>query len=235
MRQRQGRSLTEDVYAELRQAILHGQIVPGTRLHLGELAEANEVSLGVVREAVTRLASEGLLESTPQTGFRTRTLSQEHLSDLTWARCEIEGLTIHESVMHGDTEWEACLLAAHHVLSVTPPHVDDAVNPAWMVAHRRFHNMLAAGCPNTTLVGIRQRLFDEAELYRHWSARGPGSQRNIGAEHADILAAALSRDAARCAELLQQHLRSTAQFVIESPDAVSSASSATPYRQHGRK
>jgi GntR family transcriptional regulator, carbon starvation induced regulator len=223
MRQRQGRSLTEDVYAELRQAVLHGQIAPGTRLHLGELAEANEVSLGVVREAVTRLASEGLLEATPQTGFRTRNLSQEHLSDLTWARCEIEALTVRESVTYGDTEWEASLLAAHHVLSVTPPHVDDAIHPAWMVAHRRFHTMLAAGCPNTTLVGIRQRLFDEAELYRHWSARGPGSQRNIGAEHAEMLASALSRDAERCAELVQEHLRNTARLVVESSGVVGSS------------
>ncbi len=220
MRQRLGRSLTEEVYAELRQAVLHGQISPGDRLHLGELAATKSVSLGVVREAVTRLASEGLLESTPQSGFRARTLSHQHLSDLTWARCEIEGLTVRESVTHGDTEWEASLLAAHHVLSATPPHIDRTVNPAWMTAHRRFHTALAAACPNTTLVDIRQRLFDEAELYRHWSARGSGSQRDIGAEHAAILAAALSRDAAYSVEMLQQHLRYTAQFVVENPDVV---------------
>ena len=222
MRQRQGRSLTEDIYTELRQAILHGQISPGDRLHLGELAASKEVSLGVVREAVTRLASEGLLESTPQSGFRARTLSQQHLSDLTWARCEIEGLAVRESVKHGDTEWEASLLAAHHILCATPPHIDGAVNPAWMVAHRRFHTALAAACPNITLVTIRQRLFDEAELYRHWSARGPGSQRDIGVEHAALLATALSRDATHCVDLLQQHLRYTAQFVVENPDVQTS-------------
>jgi GntR family transcriptional regulator, carbon starvation induced regulator len=218
MRERQGRSLTEDVYAEIREAILHGEITPGDRLHLGELAAAKQVSLGVVREAVTRLASEGLLESTPQSGFRARTLSEQHLADLTWARCEIEGLTVGQSVTHGDTEWEGALVAAHHVLSATPPHIDGVVNPAWMIAHRRFHTALAAACPNVTLVGIRQRLFDEAELYRHWSARGPGSQRNIGAEHAEILASALAGDATSCVESLQQHLRSTAQFVVENPD-----------------
>ncbi len=220
MRQRQGRSLTEDVYAELRHTILHGDIAPGDRLHLGELAAAKGVSLGVVREAVTRLASEGLLESSPQAGFRVRTLSHEHLSDLTWARCEIEGLTVRESVVHGDTEWEATLLAAHHVLSVTAPHVNAKVNPAWMSAHRRFHTALAAACPNATLVGIRQRLFDEAELYRHWSARGPGAQRDIGFEHAELLGAALARDATGCVAILQQHLRTTAEFVAESPDVV---------------
>jgi GntR family transcriptional regulator, carbon starvation induced regulator len=218
MRQRQGRSLTEDVYAEIRQAILHGEISPGDRLHLGELAAAKQVSLGVVREAVTRLTSEGLLESTPQSGFRARTLSTQHLADLTWARCEIEGLTVGQSVANGDTEWEASLVAAHHVLSATPAQSDGAVNPAWMTAHRRFHAALAAACPNTTLVSIRQRLFDEAELYRHWSARGPGLQRDIGAEHMDILAFALAGDAASCIASLQQHLRQTARFVVENRD-----------------
>jgi DNA-binding GntR family transcriptional regulator len=213
VRQRQGRSLTEDVYSELRVAILHGRMEPGSRLHLGELATANEVSLGVVREAVTRLATEGLLEATPQAGFCVRALSAEHLADLTWARCEIEGLTVRQSVLHGDTDWEAELVAAHHVLSVTSPRAGDVINPAWMVAHRRFHTALAAGCPNTTLLDIRQRLFDEAELYRHWSARSGGARRDIGAEHSDLLAAALAHDAELAAELVQAHLRTTAQFV----------------------
>jgi DNA-binding GntR family transcriptional regulator len=109
------------------------------------------------------------------------------------------------------------------VLGATIPRVEGAINPAWMIAHRRFHTALAAGCPNGTLAGIRQRLFDEAELYRHWSARGPGSNRDIVGEHAELLAAALSRDATRCVDLLQQHLRYTARFVVDAADAVSSA------------
>jgi DNA-binding GntR family transcriptional regulator len=215
MRQRQGRSLTEDVYRDLRQRILHGGLASGSRLHLGELAQECEVSLGVIREAVTRLASEGLLHATPQSGFRVPTLTAEHLADLTWARCQIEGLTVGESVTHGDTNWEANLVAAHHLLSVTVPLCSDGPNPDWMNAHRRFHTALAAGCPNATLLEVRQRLFDEAELYRHWSARGTGSKRNIAAEHADLMAAALKRDPETAARLLQEHVRHTANLAGE--------------------
>ena len=215
MRQRQGRSLTEDVYRDLRQRILHGGLASGSRLHLGELAQEGEVSLGVVREAVTRLASEGLLHATPQSGFRVPTLTAEHLADLTWARCQIEGLTVGESVTHGDTNWEANLVAAHHILSVTVPLGSDGPNPEWMNAHRRFHTALAAGCPNATLLEVRQRLFDEAELYRHWSARGTGSKRNIAAEHADLMGAALKRDPETAARLLQEHVRHTANLAVE--------------------
>lgn len=214
-RQRQGRSLTEEVYSLLRQRILHGELAAGTRLHLGDLAQSNNVSLGVVREAVTRLASEGLVNATPQSGFRVPTLSAEHLADLTWARCQIEGLTVGESVTHGDTDWEANLVATHHVLSVTPPLSSDGVNPEWMNAHRRFHAALAAGCPNATLLDVRQRLFDEAELYRHWSARASGSERNIAAEHADLLAGALNRDSEVVVQLLQEHLRHTAKLAVD--------------------
>jgi DNA-binding GntR family transcriptional regulator len=217
-RQRLGRSLTEDVYQVLRQRILHGEVAPGTRIHLGDLAQASNVSLGVVREAVTRLASEGLLHATPQTGFRVPTLSAEHLADLTWARCHIEGLAVGQSIAHGDTDWEANLIAAHHVLSVTAPLISDGINPEWMNAHRRFHAALAAGCPNQTMLEIRQRLFDEAELYRHWSARGVGFKRDIAAEHADLLAAALHRDADSATRSLQAHLRHTATLALETSD-----------------
>ncbi len=220
-RQRLGPSLTEDVYQVLRQRILHGEVVPGTRVHLGDLAQACNVSLGVVREAVTRLASEGLLHATPQSGFRVPTLSAEHLADLTWARCHIEGLTVGQSITHGDTNWEANLVAAHHVLSVTAPLNADGINPAWMNAHRRFHTALAAGCPNETMLEIRQRLFDEAELYRHWSARGIGSKRDIAAEHAELLAAALDRDPDTAVRLLQDHLRHTASLALETGDPAS--------------
>ena len=219
-RQRQGRSLTEDVYQDLRRRVLHGELEPGARVHLGDLAQSSDVSLGVVREAVTRLASEGLLHATPQSGFRVPTLSAGHLADLTWARCHIEGLTLRESITHGDTDWEANLVAAHHVLGITAPVLSDGINPAWMNAHRRFHTALAAGCPNETMLEIRQRLFDEAELYRHWSARGVGSKRDIAAEHADLVAAALRRDPDTAVRVLQDHLRHTASLALETTDPV---------------
>ena len=189
-------------------------------MHLGDLAQASDVSLGVVREAVTRLASEGLLRATPQSGFRVPTLSAEHLADLTWARCQIEGLTVGQSITHGDTDWEANLVGAHHVLGVTAPMSSDGINPEWMNAHRRFHTALAAGCPNQTMLEIRQRLFDEGELYRHWSARGIGSKRDIAAEHAELLAAALDRDPESAVRLLQDHLRHTATLALGTSDLV---------------
>ena len=74
-RQRQGRSLAEDVYEALRADVLLGRRLPGARIQLRDLADEHGVSLSVVREAVTRLASEDLVVATPQRGFRVRSLS----------------------------------------------------------------------------------------------------------------------------------------------------------------
>ena len=60
------------MYGELRSDILFGRRLPSSRLPLNEIAEARGVSLSVVREAVTRLAGEDLVEATPQRGFRVR-------------------------------------------------------------------------------------------------------------------------------------------------------------------
>jgi DNA-binding GntR family transcriptional regulator len=191
---------------------MHGRLAPGSRLHLGELAAEHDVSLGVVREAVTRLASERLLDATPQSGFRVRTISIQHLRDLVEARCSIERIVVSESVRHGDTEWEAALLGAHHTLSVRPLTIKGTANADWMNAHRMFHVALAAACPNATLRGIRSQLFDEAELYRQWSAPSLKTDRNVSGEHADLLTAALAHHAKRAGDLIVEHLRHTAQL-----------------------
>jgi DNA-binding GntR family transcriptional regulator len=212
MRERRGPSLTIDVYDQLRVAVLHGELTSGQRLHLSNLAKEYGVSLGVMREAVTRLASERLLEATPQAGFRVRPISTEHLAHLTEVRCHLERLAVTEAILNGDVHWEGDLVAAHHVLSITPPVVGDTLNPEWMSAHRKFHTALAAGCPNPILLDLRQQLFDEAELYRHRSAERGGRKRNIGREHKALLEAALARDVDTASTLIESHLRTTAEL-----------------------
>ena len=219
MRQRRGGSLAIDVYDEVRADVLHGTLIAGDRLHLGNLASAYGVSLGVVREAVTRLASERLLEAIPQAGFRVRPLSPAHLADLSEARCHLERITISEAIRHGDARWEGDLVAAHHVLRITPPLIDDVINPEWMNAHRRFHAVLVGGCPNAILLELRQRLFDEAELYRHRSAEHAGRKRDVTKEHLALLDAVLARDVRAATTLIEAHLRTTADLARSSlPD-----------------
>src|SRR6476659_7323754 len=124
-RQRQGRSLAEDVYEALRADVLLGRRLPGARIQLRDLADEHGVSLTVGREAVTRLASEDLVVATPQRGFRVRSLTLDDLRDLTWARIQIESLCLRASIEKGDVDWEAGLVSAHHRLAGTSTQLED--------------------------------------------------------------------------------------------------------------
>ena len=82
---------TEAVYDELRRELLDlsGQFEPGQRLKLLPLAERFDASLSVIREALTRLAGQGLLVATPQRGFSVRELCVADLADLTGVRVQV--------------------------------------------------------------------------------------------------------------------------------------------------
>jgi DNA-binding GntR family transcriptional regulator len=216
-RQRHGRSLGEDVYQALRADVLFGRRLPGSRLHLRDLAEAHGVSLSVVREAVTRLASEDLVVAAPQRGFRVRSLSLDDLRDLTWVRIQVETLALRESIAKGDVDWEADVLSAHHRLAGTSTQLEDgSPNLGWMAVHGAYHTALCAAAGSPTLERIRRQLFDASELYRYWSATLPARtastvRRHADNEHRDICEAALARDADRAVELMTAHLSATAR------------------------
>ncbi|MBA3905378.1 MAG: GntR family transcriptional regulator, partial [Pseudonocardiales bacterium] len=180
----------ERVYAELRADILAGRQRPGARLPFAALTARYEASTGVAREALTRLAAEGLVESEPQYGFRVVPLSVADLNHLTDARAAIETLVIGQAVEHGGVGWESEVLAAHHRLERTPQMAagdPDRLSDDWTVAHAAYHHALLAGCPNPRLLAIAESLRDAAELYRRWSVPLAHADRDIAGEHRTIL------------------------------------------------
>ncbi|MEY2580193.1 MAG: hypothetical protein QOE09_42 [Ilumatobacteraceae bacterium] len=203
----------EQVYTQLRNDILSGRVLPGTRLRFAELTERYDCSTSVVREGLTRLAEQGLVQSEPQHGFRVTPLSDDDLDDLTTARCALEGLVLRMSIEHGDIAWESDLVAAHHALDRTA--METTADPVvmseeWTLAHSRFHLALLAACPNQRLLTMALSLRDAAELYRRWSRPiGHDQHRDVPGEHRALVDAALRGDATEAVQLLEEHLRRT--------------------------
>lgn len=199
------------VHAQLHEDVLRGVLPPGHRLRLVELAQRFSVSQSVVREALTRLAEQGLAVATPQQGFRVTPLSLKDLDELTEARAQLETLVLAQAVERGDLTWESSIVAAHHELSNTPktrPAGD--VNGAWFAAHEQFHQRMLRGCGNERLYGAVISLRDAASLYRWWSRPvGHDYDRNVDQEHRQLLDAALARDRQASAALLAQHIQRT--------------------------
>ncbi len=208
------------MFARLKADILSGDLPPGSKLAFASLGQRYAASVGVTREALSRLSELGLVVAEPQVGFRVPAVSAEDLSDLTLARCETEGSALEQSIEHGDLAWETRVVASHYALERTPVWRDapgDAVSPAWETLHTEFHVALISACPSVRLINIAAALRDAAEIYRSWShgVTLNTSHRDFAEEHRAIKDAALSRKQVEASDLLKCHLRLTADLLLE--------------------
>ena len=82
----------DDIALALEEAIVSGEIPPGSVLRQEHLSEQFQVSRTPVREALRRLAALGLVSFEPNKGVRVRMLSQTELREAFMVRAELEGL-----------------------------------------------------------------------------------------------------------------------------------------------
>jgi len=201
------------VYEAIRAAILAGDFKPGQKLKPNELRGQYGVSLSVVREALARLAEQRLVLSQPNQGFQVVPVSEKALRDLTDLRVMVESFALRRAVERGDVAWEAGIVAAHHTLTVTPIDFEGS-NEAWEEAHRRFHYALIEGCDMPVVLDLCSSLFDASRLYRRLSAPWTEVARDIAAEHAQIMEAALAREVDVCLARLELHFRTTTKVLL---------------------
>lgn len=209
-------SLTEGAYALLRRSLLSGKIGPGERLKVGELVARYGVSQGAIREALARLTADGLIETEPQRGFRAKSISAEELRDLTTVRINVESECLRRSIASGDVQWEKRLVGAHHEVTRTPRYLPDGeMNEAWDIAHFEFHEVLVSGCNCGWLLQLRRTLHAQSERASHIIKVGVDLDRDVQAEHREILAAALARDTERVVQISEAHLEATTERLLE--------------------
>lgn len=219
----------DSLYMQLRADICNGRLPAGQRLKFPELCATYNSSVGVAREALTRLTAERLVTLQPHQGFAVASLSEDELTDMTRARVELESLTFRLAILNGDESWESGVVAAHHLLSLRDREVRDGLRgDDWYEAHENFHAALLAGCGNRRLVEMAQTLRAETELYRRWATpflRETG--RDPAAEHQALAAAATDRDAERGFQLLREHIAFTTRMLL---NELSTAGSDTASR-----
>jgi len=204
------RSRSRQIYLRLRQMIILGDLVPLQKLKIAELAEELGANSSAVREALSRLTAEHLVEARDQQGFRVAPISIAELDDLTRTRCDIETLALKRSIERGSKAWAQALKLAHREIS---NYSGDPQAPEGMALHAQFHKAVLAGCESPALLRIWQSLYEMAERYRAIAVRQAGPSRPVVDEHDRIAKAALDRDVDAAATLLTNHIERTAALV----------------------
>lgn len=205
-----GRHNTEQVYDRVRNAILDGELAPGTVMSQVSLADELGVSRTPLREALRMLQSEGLVDGEPNRRVRVAPMTPADLEELCIARVTLEAEALRLSIPRMSTEALARLEGAMAEMA----HYAEAKDyRRWTVPHRDFHRQLTApaGARINALLG---QLFDHAERYRRLHiGHGPSAWATAG--HREILDACKAGDRERGAALLAAHLARTAFEVTE--------------------
>ena len=208
--------LTEQAFRSLRRDVLVGTFAPGGKLKLDELQRHYGFSSSPLREALSRLAQEGLVRADERRGFRVAALSGTDLDDITHMRLMLDVEALRSAITLGDDAWEAAIVSAFHRLEKVESRLSDGpqvLDDEWSEVHRGFHLALLAACASERQRLWSASLFDQAERYRRFSARSRQAARRKSNEHRRIMDATLKRDAETACALLAEHIRSTQRNV----------------------
>jgi DNA-binding GntR family transcriptional regulator len=199
-------SLAEQAYERLRMLILDRQISPGSPLQEARLAEDLRISRTPMREALVRLAGEGLLVRRDARSYAVRALGTKEYFDCMRAREVIEGEAIALAVGKiTDAEIEALeadirALGEGEHSETEHWHFDD-----------RFHLLIANASGNVVFPRLVEELRVNARLFRLHSPLHRHSENHD--EHGEIIRALRARDAERARAAMREHLRSLQEDV----------------------
>jgi GntR family carbon starvation induced transcriptional regulator len=206
----------EKAYWLLRQEILSSRLAPGEKLRIQHLTSTFGYGASAIREALSRLLSDGLVDSESQRGFWVSQISHQDLRDITEARKLIEVEALRQAITHGDIAWEARVVAARYALerlevSLTKKSADAVVT--WENANRDFHLELISACPTRRLLHFTEQLYDQSLRYRYRTTlRRPFPRSGLSNDHNKIVEATLKRDATQACKLLLLHISKIAEI-----------------------
>jgi DNA-binding GntR family transcriptional regulator len=198
------RSVVGLAYDELRAMIVDGRLQPGARLGQAELADALGISRGSVREALRRLAGDGMVEFEVNRGFFVADVGLERVLERLEARLLLEpGVARLAAERRTDADLDVLrrTVAAERTARTAAAAHD---------ASRAFHAALVACARNDAL----NRIFDSlwiADVGRRLlaSRRSQPDWREADvAEHEELLEAIEAGDGDRAEVLMRAHVQS---------------------------
>jgi DNA-binding GntR family transcriptional regulator len=196
--------MAEAALERLREAIILGELTPGTALRLEDLARSFGMSISPIREAVKRLEALGLAEHVPHHGAKVMGLDVEELRELFSIRLALETLAVRRAAELFGPEDER--RAREHLASFdSARHRGDA--RAAVRSHTGFHFALYEAARSAWLVRLIRPAWDSCERYRPVLVAATGALQDRHEElDVELLSACAAHDRDRAAAALEAHL-----------------------------
>ena len=198
----------DHAYVQVRELILSGELAPGTVLPQASLAATIGMSTTPLREALRRLAQEGLVVLDAHRDARVRPLDATEARDLLELRRTLDPLA---AGLAAERRTEEDLAAATRALEGLEALSDDPTR-AQLEGHRRFHAAIHRASHNALLVDILDGLWVKTDRYRRHALAAGRTDEERGAratEHRLLLEAVRAGDAAAATDLTRRHVETS--------------------------
>lgn len=219
-------TLGNDVYQQLCVLLTTGQLMPGETLSLRKIAEALDVSVMPVREAVSRLVAEQAFEVTPQRAIRVPILKVSEFQEITKIRILLEGMAVAEAA---SSRTPAELIQIESAQDKFKEEMAKAnPKPSKLIEHNRnFHFGAYRAAHKDLLMQMIESLWLRIgpilnHDFRNETARI--KEKTAVNHHAGLLEALKKQDAKAAQEYLQRDIQSAAEFIISEGVLVSADS-----------
>lgn len=220
-------SVVDQVYVAIRERIRDGRLARGSRVHQEDLATELGISRTPVREALRRLAAEGLVEMRTNRGARVADVSRGGIRAPYEARLVVEPGAARLAAQRRLPEPMARMRAALEAQRRAIPDIR-----ASFEANREFHIALVAASGNEFLLDFVDRLWVAriGEAIYESQAETPERMRLDADEHEQILAAIMAGDARAAETLTRRHI---AEAMKRTPESQEPSSSDEPAQRAG--
>lgn len=197
------RSTAEIVADQLRTAIMYGSLQPGSQLGEAELAARLGVSRGPLREAMQRLAQEGLLDAEPHRGLFVVTLDQSDVHDVYMGRLAVERMAC-QLIMRGNRGEALARLSSALDDMMEAAKLGDRV--AMSDADHAFHQTLVSSSGNTRLERMAQTLLLETRMCLDALQERYPKPTELVNEHRVLVDAIADGDEEKLMRLIEAHM-----------------------------
>jgi DNA-binding GntR family transcriptional regulator len=210
------RSRTSDaVYSALRAAILSRAFAPGQRLNVPALAAELGVSLTPVKDALTRLEAEVLVEIRPRSGTFVATVEPDDLAEAFEIRCALECLAAEKALARA-TDEDVRLLRGLATAIATSGEDDQTARLTHAARNVEFHKRIVALAGNRRLVQMYESLDAHIQIARIHLRHDDWKQRMASEldEHLAVVEAFARRDQAALVASLRRHILRAADSLV---------------------
>lgn len=199
-----------EVFDELRAAILRGEYAPLQRLIETELIERYGTTRFVLRNALTRLATEGMVELQPNRGARVRRISAEEAIEITEIRRAVEALVAARAAQRITDEEIADLKALGSAMTSAVENMDTL---GYSELNAQLHSSVRRIADHHTATRIIEQLHGQMVRHQFRLSLVPGRPSVSLPEHLAIIDAVCARDPEQAERAMRVHLDSVLKML----------------------